>query len=151
MSNMRIQNKEEFEQGIKRVMTRSAQSPSWLKRLDDEYSSREVYRVTGTQFGSPITNCVVKVSQMGPDNKLEHEFWRSVEGTNMEEHFCPIVDVGNKYNWILMERAYTGVDEEIYRELADKLNEEYRRTLQRGAVGNNETNGVVVKEYPWSI
>lgn len=78
----------------------------------DEGSHRDVYEIKNRDALDINIDCpddvVIKLAKIqgGIDsNKKEYETWQAVQGTDLEKHFCPIVNRGPDYKYIIMKKA----------------------------------------------
>ena len=115
--------------------------------------SRHVYKIISDRFGPTNHGDVVKFAKSEEDkktNRREMQTWMAVQGTEVDNYFCPIVDRDSDYRWIMMKFARPvdsdGMSHGFSFELENKLDVDI--DAHRTNIGEHTTRGNVLIDYP---
>lgn len=141
----------------------------------DEGSYRDVYKIKDKdKFKIQIDypdDVVIKIAKRNEgitDNKREYQTWQAVKGTNLEKHFCPIVNRGPDFKYIIMKEAGESLynksihgynTEEIENEIRNKILNSIRLENELGDYGfdihdknickDPNTGEYILVDYPY--
>lgn len=65
-------------------------------------------------INSPTKDCVIKIPTTKggiTSNKREFQIWQTVKGSELEKYFCPVLNRGSEFRYIVMEKRDNFVPE----------------------------------------
>lgn len=123
--------------------------------LLDSGSTRDVYRIVTSEYGSRYEGKIIKFARssgMREYNRREVQTWNAVEGTDIGAYFCPIRSFDPQYSWLIMDYAEPSAgtdDAEVIRSEIEKRVEKDVLDIHYNNIGNHHRRGKVVIDYSW--
>lgn len=120
-------------------------------------SSRHVARITGDRYGAKNIGNVVKFSRNKTDrprNRSESRTFQELENCQYAKWLCPVVEVADDYEWLIMEFADTEIGENKGNEFIQEFVELTQISIldigDVDDVGRHRNKGMVFIDFPWS-